>query len=134
MKLHKHSHLNQQLQLRVGLNTKSYEKLWDLDTSFIGTKDYMGFAYFWDGEVKHTMRDLSALMRKVIHDTALEEELFEEYYSCRKSKPVLYVPTSAKLIQIINATLRRYKPKDYETYLMSEEQNCYKVRKDIGEK
>jgi len=89
----------------------------------------MGFAYFWDSEVKHTMRELSSYMRKVIHDTALEEGLFEDSY---KGKSCSYVPTTTKLIQIINATLIRYKPKDYKSFMIAEDSNWYKVRKDIG--
>jgi hypothetical protein len=38
------------------------------DEKRIGTKDYRGYAYFWNLEYKHTLRDASPIERKAIHD------------------------------------------------------------------
>ena len=38
-----------------------------LDKSYIGTKSYMGFASFWDHEVKHWLRDATPFQRVKIH-------------------------------------------------------------------
>ena len=46
-----------------------------LDESYIGTKDYMGVAYFWGHEYKHTMRDLSYAKRRKIHNLGLDRNI-----------------------------------------------------------
>jgi hypothetical protein len=46
-------------------------KLRQLDKSFVGTSEYMGFAWFWDHEIKHYMRDSTAKQKKYIHDSFL---------------------------------------------------------------
>lgn len=42
-----------------------------IDEAMIGTPDYMGLAYWWDGEYKHTLRDASPKQRKIAHDRIL---------------------------------------------------------------
>ena len=41
------------------ITMKAMIELYKVDEKFVGTKDYMGVAYFWGHEYKHTMRDLS---------------------------------------------------------------------------
>ena len=47
----------------------NWYKLNKLDESFIGTNEYMGFAWFWDHDIKHDMREASAKQKKYIHDS-----------------------------------------------------------------
>ena len=65
----------------------------ELDKGYIGTPDYMGIAYFWDFEVKHTMRELSPAKRKQVHRKLLNAGLLPENG---------YFPTNAIFEQIIN--------------------------------
>lgn len=46
-----------------------------LDKKYIGTKDYMGVAYFWGHEYKHTMRDLTYAKRRKIHNLGLDKNI-----------------------------------------------------------
>ena len=48
--------------------TGGFEELFQLDRAFVGTKNYMGLAYFWEGsQVRHIMRALSAAKRRRVH-------------------------------------------------------------------
>ena len=47
----------------------------ELDRSFVGTRHYMGFAYFWAHEYKHTMRECSAANRQLVHSVLLAHGL-----------------------------------------------------------
>jgi len=47
----------------------NWYKLRKLDQSFIGTSEYMGFAWFWDHEIKYYMREATAKQKKYIHDS-----------------------------------------------------------------
>lgn len=63
---------NINLQINFPDNKRTnWHKLWKLDKKLIGTKQYMGFAWFWDHEVKHYMRESSAKDKKYIHDCFL---------------------------------------------------------------
>ena len=95
----KNSH-SYSLQLTLGGNPDegSYQAIWKLDESFINTPNYMGFAYFWDHDVKHTMREMTPKFRKVVHDTAMREKLIKDGF----------VKTNNKFLQIINLTLKRF--------------------------
>ena len=93
------------LQLTLGYNENdrgSYGLVMDLDTSLIGTRNYMGLAYFWDHDVKHTMREMTPKFRKVVHDTAMKNNLIKAGF----------VKTNNEFIKIINATLKKFKIKD----------------------
>ena len=98
---------NYGLQLTTGYKANdrgSYGLVKDLDTTLIGTENYMGMAYFWDHDVKHTMRDATPKVRKIIHDTALREGLFIDSEFGNK-----YIPTSKKFIEIINLAVTKFK-------------------------
>lgn len=59
----------------INLNAISWgasSEIYKLDKKFIGTKDYMGVAYFWSHEYKHTLRDISITQRRRIHHKALK--------------------------------------------------------------
>tara|TARA_R110000744_G_scaffold370864_1_gene481607 strand:+ start:424 stop:759 length:336 start_codon:yes stop_codon:yes gene_type:complete len=63
---------NINLQINFTDSKKSnWSKLRKLDQSFIGTLEYMGFAWFWDCEIKHYMRDSTTKQKKYIHDSFL---------------------------------------------------------------
>ena len=99
---------NYGLQLTLGHKENdrgSFGLVFDLDCTLIGTENYMGMAYFWDHDVKHTMRDVTPKVRKVIHDTALRENLFvvDSEFGGK------YVPTCEKFIEIINLAVTKFK-------------------------
>ena len=50
-------------------------EIYGLDQKYVGTKNYMGVAYFWGHEYKHTMRDLSYAKRKKIHNLGLDKNI-----------------------------------------------------------
>ena len=50
-------------------------QLYSLDSSFIGTSDYMGIAYFWSREYCHDLRDASPIDRVSVHRSFLEFDL-----------------------------------------------------------
>ena len=85
------------INYNVQLNLKAHQLLWDLDKKLIGTSEYMGLAYFWDHEVKHTMRDATTKFKKAVHDTALKNGL-----DFTKG----YVKTDQKLQDIISKMLK----------------------------
>tara|TARA_R110002020_G_scaffold408749_1_gene618543 strand:+ start:218 stop:547 length:330 start_codon:yes stop_codon:yes gene_type:complete len=43
------------------------------DIKNVGTKKYIGFAYFWGYHYKHTLRDVSIQQRKKIHNLGLDK-------------------------------------------------------------
>mgnify|MGYP003129418740 CR=1 FL=1 len=67
----------------INLETTSYaawDGIWKLDKSLVGTKNYMGLAFFWDHEIKYWLRDATIAKRKRIHNLILDsgEEPIEE--------------------------------------------------------
>lgn len=63
---------NINIQINFPDNKKSnWHRLWKLDKDLIGTKEYMGFAWFWDHDIKFYMRGSSAKDKKYIHDCFL---------------------------------------------------------------
>ena len=99
---------NYGLQLTTGHKENdrgSFGLVLDLDGTLIGTENYMGMAYFWEHDVKHIMRDVTPKVRKIIHDTALRENLFvvDSEFGGK------YVPTCEKFIQIINRAVTKFK-------------------------
>jgi len=69
--------LNNPQAFKVSLNItqKAFDKIYLLDTKFIGTYNYMGIAYFWAIDYKHTMRDLSEADRRRVHNMWLDYNL-----------------------------------------------------------
>mgnify|MGYP003146044217 CR=1 FL=1 len=62
----------------INLNAIAFESLCELlklDESFVGTKKYMGIAYFWGHEYKHHLRDASVAKRRKIHNTGLKQNI-----------------------------------------------------------
>ena len=60
------------------LNLKSpiqFEKLWQLDKAFIGSSDYMGFAYFWDHNIKWWLREATPQQRIKVHKLFMENNI-----------------------------------------------------------
>lgn len=49
------------------ISFKAYQALGDLDEKFVGTPNYMGFAYFWSTDYKHSLRDASTNKRRAVH-------------------------------------------------------------------
>jgi len=47
--------------------TNAFRKLLELDSSLIGTPDYMGLAYFWHYTYRHYLRDASPINRHKVH-------------------------------------------------------------------
>ena len=46
-----------------------------LDKTFIGTSSYMGFAYFWGQDYKHTLRDANNTQRQRVHNAMVKAGL-----------------------------------------------------------
>lgn len=62
----------------INLNAIDFESLCELlklDESFVGTKKYMGIAYFWGQEYKHNLREASVAKRRKIHHLGLRENI-----------------------------------------------------------
>ncbi len=59
----------------LGMSQESWIKLDALDSSFIGTKDYMGITFFWSYEYRHYLRDVPYAVRKMIHNEFLDNNL-----------------------------------------------------------
>ena len=62
----------------INMNTaspKATMALLELDKSFVGSKDYLGLAYFWAHEFKHYLRDATVSQRKRIHNAWLDNGL-----------------------------------------------------------
>ena len=61
-------------------NEEAFSRLFELDRSFHGTKDYMGITYFWNYAYRHYLRDASPYRRKLVHDAFIRAglELDEE--------------------------------------------------------
>ena len=62
----------------INMNTaspKATMALLELDKSFVGSKDYLGLAYFWAHEFKHYLRDATISQRKRIHHAWLDNSL-----------------------------------------------------------
>lgn len=47
---------------------QAYSYLQALDKTFIGTDSYLGFAYFWGQEYKHSLRDANNAQRQKVHN------------------------------------------------------------------
>lgn len=111
---------NHNVQLSINSSSSSYIKLWDLDKTLIGTNEYMGFAYFWDHEVKHTMREATTKFKKVVHDTALKNGLVfikgkmgrYDILNDFSYTDVFYLPTTKELKEIINLAVVKFKMND----------------------
>ena len=54
---------------------QGYNKLADLDRSFVGTSDYMGLVYFWNHAYRHYLRGASCGKRKLVHDRLIRAGL-----------------------------------------------------------
>lgn len=53
------------------LTFDAYAKLEDLDETLVGTRDYLGLAYFWAYEYKEYLRIATPKQRKLVHDRLL---------------------------------------------------------------
>ena len=47
----------------------------EMDQKFIGSKNYMGLAYFWAYDYRHTLRDCNVASRVAVHAAWLANEL-----------------------------------------------------------
>ena len=63
--------MNEYINLAV-LDHIALDRLVKLDRGFIGTPHYMGVAYFWNYEYRHTMRDASIAKSRKVHGRIIE--------------------------------------------------------------
>ena len=63
------------LENNLGLTMEAYIALNALDAGFVGTKDYMGRAYFWSYEYRHYLRDTTDAKRRAVHSAFMEQGL-----------------------------------------------------------
>ncbi len=54
---------------------QAFDYLNALDRTFIGTNSYLGFAYFWGQEYKHTLRSANNAQRQRVHNAFIKAEL-----------------------------------------------------------
>ena len=54
---------------------QAFDYLNALDKTFIGTNSYMGFAYFWGQDYKHTLRDANNTQRQRVHNAMVKAGL-----------------------------------------------------------
>jgi len=62
----------------LNLNTatpQALAEIMEMDNKFIGTMNYLGLAYFWGHEYKHSLRDATISQRKRIHRKGLERNV-----------------------------------------------------------
>ena len=63
----------------INMNTVSFKvfcAINDLDNTLVGTKDYIGLAYFWGSNgTKHYLREATISQRKKIHNLWIKEKL-----------------------------------------------------------
>ena len=57
------------------LSPAAYDRLNTLDTTFIGTPDYMGLAFFWNYKYRHSLRDADTESRRIVHEMFLDARL-----------------------------------------------------------
>ena len=64
---------------QINLNTttpQATQKLYELDRSFINTRNYMGLSWFWHYDYKYTgLRECSVAKRKKVHKKLLQSGL-----------------------------------------------------------
>lgn len=53
----------------------TFKMIKEVDFYNIGSKKYMGFAWFWNYEYRHYLRDASYVTRQIIHDRLLDFDL-----------------------------------------------------------
>jgi hypothetical protein len=58
-----------------GLTWEATKGLLKLDETFISTHDYMGIAYFWNYEYRHSMRPMTYAVNRRIHKALLNAGL-----------------------------------------------------------
>lgn len=63
--------MNDATNYNLPLTFNAYTKLAKLDETLVGTPDYLGLAYFWDGEYKQFLRIATPKQRKLVHDRLL---------------------------------------------------------------
>tara|TARA_R110002096_G_scaffold434331_1_gene655579 strand:+ start:372 stop:734 length:363 start_codon:yes stop_codon:yes gene_type:complete len=57
---------------KIFITGESYLYLRALDKTFVGTSSYMGFAYFWGQEYKHTLREANNTQRQRVHNALIK--------------------------------------------------------------
>ena len=60
---------------KLFLTGQSFTYLNALDKTFIGTACYLGFAYFWGQEYKHTLRSANNAQRQRVHMAFIKADL-----------------------------------------------------------
>lgn len=56
-------------------NMKTFARISKMDSGYVGTENYMGLAYFWSHEYRHTLRDCNAASRVAVHAAWLANDL-----------------------------------------------------------
>ena len=88
---------NVNIQINFPKNSRTnYNRLWKLDRQLVGTKEYMGFASFWDHEIKHYMRGASTKQKKYIHDSFILNKI-----PFKKEDNTFYVKTNDFALKIV---------------------------------
>jgi hypothetical protein len=68
-------------RVSVVATDKAREAVMWLDSGFVGTPDYMGLAWFWHYEYRHSLRDATPARRRRVHAAFLGAGLPVDGYS-----------------------------------------------------
>lgn len=69
--------------------------LLELDKTFIGTDDYIGMAYFWNYEYRHSMRPVSYATARRVHTVLLAAGLDVRHASSEHEAIIVEVTSAA---------------------------------------
>lgn len=50
----------------------AFNAIFKLDKTFVGTRNYLGLAYFWAHEYRHYLRDCTMAKRRTVHKKWLQ--------------------------------------------------------------
>ena len=67
------THYKTELVFNLGLD--QHKAINNLDKDYVGTQNYMGFAYFWDHAVKHALRDATPYQRVKVHKLFMANDI-----------------------------------------------------------
>ena len=65
----------------IPMTYNAFAAVRELDLQFVGTDQYMGVAYFWHHEYKHTLRQATPRQRRITHHKILRAGFQPDEYN-----------------------------------------------------
>lgn len=84
-------------EYRLPLTFRMFVILMRIDEAMIGTPDYMGIAYWWDHEYKHTMRAATPRQSKRAHDAIVAAGLLPAGVSDKHREIIAWATNNGRL-------------------------------------